>query len=467
MLHAAGLSGSCIRRQDSARSLAAFAAAAAAAAAAMSSDLGSGELGDGGMSLLSIFATWGVPFALSLAAATYSLSRMGWSPMRLDGLLATSSMSNLQYARAAPAAVLLYRLLCLLPLVFLVMLGTDLVRQEPNRTSLGVCVLLVGPSLLLLGWAGLRAASCRWHVPKPLLAAAIVGGVGLLAAQLALAFVASTTFFSFSWIFLGLNSVPIALVAEIGFDANAPPLLSLRAAMHGRAANQNQDSLRQSLPTSQPIADASATGLSGKASAVHSPDGHLARADERPVLQLENSGVGRCLRRRLLIVAGASYLVIIIAYAGAGVASRDVAQYAAAATAACVVVFDGLAFALRLQGAVSSAPTLLLLCVAQRAILCFYGASYIDEGEAHAAPATTPTPVPGIPLHVTPPVGTPPPGIPSVSPGGRLLRQRLLRRAPPCAGAVVLRATQCPRQVPRRGGTSRHGARAAGWCSPA
>ena len=118
----------------------------------MSSDLGSGELGDGGMSLLSIFATWGVPFALSLAAATYSLSRMGWSPMRLDGLLATSSMSNLQYARAAPAAVLLYRLLCLLPLVFLVMLGTDLVRQEPNRTSLGVCVLLVGPSLLLLGW---------------------------------------------------------------------------------------------------------------------------------------------------------------------------------------------------------------------------------------------------------------------------------------------------------------------------
>ena len=419
----------------------------------MSSDLGSGELGDGGMSLLSIFATWGVPFALSLAAATYSLSRMGWSPMRLDGLLATSSMSNLQYARAAPAAVLLYRLLCLLPLVFLVMLGTDLVRQEPNRTSLGVCVLLVGPSLLLLGWAGLRAASCRWHVPKPLLAAAIVGGVGLLAAQLALAFVASTTFFSFSWIFLGLSAVPIALVAEIGFDANAPPLLSLRAAMHGTGR--------------WPIADASATGLSGKASAVHSPDGHLARADERPVLQWENSGAGRSLRRRLLIVAGASYLVIIIAYAGAGVASRDVAQYAAAATAACVVVFDGLAFALRLQGAVSSAPTLLLLCVAQRAILCFYGASYIDEGEAHAAPATTPTPVPGIPLHVTPPVGTPPPGIPSVSPGGRLLRQRLLRRAPPCAGAVVLRATQCPRQVPRRGGTSRHGARAAGWCSPA
>ena len=360
----------------------------------MSSDLGSGELGDGGMSLLSIFATWGVPFALSLAAATYSLSRMGWSPMRLDGLLATSSMSNLQYARAAPAAVLLYWLLCLLPLVFLVMLGTDLVRQEPNRTSLGVCVLLVGPSLLLLGWAGLRAASCRWHVPKPLLAAAIVGGVGLLAAQLALAFVASTTFFSFSWIFLGLSAVPIALVAEIGFDANAPPLLSLRAAMHGKKI---QDSLRQSLPTSQPIADASATGLSGKASAVHSPDGHLARADERPVLQLENSGVGHSLRRRLLIVAGASYLVIIIAYAGAGVASRDVAQYAAAATAACVVVFDGLAFALRLQGAVSSAPTLLLLCVAQRAILCFYGASYIDEGEAHAAPATTPTPLPGIP----------------------------------------------------------------------
>ena len=39
----------------------------------MSSDLGSGEMGDGGMSLLSIFATWGVPFALSLAAATYSL----------------------------------------------------------------------------------------------------------------------------------------------------------------------------------------------------------------------------------------------------------------------------------------------------------------------------------------------------------------------------------------------------------
>ena len=360
----------------------------------MSSDLGSGELGDGGMSLLSIFATWGVPFALSLAAATYSLSRMGWSPMRLDGLLATSSMSNLQYARAAPAAVLLYWLLCLLPLVFLVMLGTDLVRQEPNRTSLGVCVLLVGPSLLLLGWAGLRAASCRWHVPKPLLAAAIVGGVGLLAAQLALAFVASTTFFSFSWIFLGLSAVPIALVAEIGFDANAPPLLSLRAAMHGKKI---QDSLRQSLPTSQPIADASATGLSGKASAVHSPDGHLARADERPVLQLENSGVGRSLRRRLLIVAGASYLVIIIAYAGAGVASRDVAQYAAAATAACVVVFDGLAFALRLQGAVSSAPTLLLLCVAQRAILCFYGASYIDEGEARSPPAAAPTPFPGIP----------------------------------------------------------------------
>ena len=351
----------------------------------MSSDLGSGELGDGGMSLLSIFATWGVPFALSLAAATYSLSRMGWSPMRLDGLLATSSMSHLQYARAAPAAVLLYRLLCLLPLVFLVMLGTDLVCQEPNRTSLGVCVLLVGPSLLLLGWAGLRAASCRWHVPKPLLAAAIVGGVGLLAAQLALAFVASTTFFSFSWIFLGLSAVPIALVAEIGFDANAPPLLSLRAAMHGRAANQNQNSLRQS----QPIADASSTGLSGEASAVHSPDGHLARADERPVLQLENSGAGRSLRRRLLIVAGASYLVIIV-YAGPGVAGR---QYAAAATAACVVVFDGLAFALRLQGAVSSAPTLLLLCVAQRAILCFYGASYIDEGEAHAAPATTPTPL--------------------------------------------------------------------------
>ena len=402
----------------------------------MSRDLGSGELGDGGMSLLSIFATWGVPFALSLAAATYSLSRMGWSPMRLDGLLATSSMSHLQYARAAPAAVLLYRLLCLLPLVFLVMLGTDLVCQEPNRTSLGVCVLLVGPSLLLLGWAGLRAASCRWHVPKPLLAAAIVGGVGLLAAQLALAFVASTTFFSFSWIFLGLSAVPIALVAEIGFDANAPPLLSLRAAMHGRAANQNQNSLRQS----QPIADASSTGLSGEASAVHSPDGHLARADERPVLQLENSGAGRSLRRRLLIVAGASYLVIIIAYAGAGVASRDVAQHAAAATAACVVVFDGLAFALRLQGAVSSAPTLLLLCVAQRAILCFYGASYIDEGEAHAAPATTPTPLSGIP-----------PRDPSRRYAATRPPVRVARRSSSSSTAAALRTALCG-----SGGSARH-----------
>lgn len=349
------------------------------------------------MSLLSIFATWGVPFALSLAATTYSLSCMGWSPMRLDGLLATSSLNDLQYARAAPAAVLLYRLVCLSPLVFLVMLGTDLVNREPNATSLGVCVLLVGPSLLLLGWAGLRAASCRWHVSKPLLAAAVVGGTGLLAAQLALALVASTTFFSFSSIFLGLSAVPIALVAEIGFDANEPPLLSLRAAMHDRAATQKKRLLGQSLPTSQPVADASATSPSGEAAAEDSPDGQSARDDERPVLQLENAGVGRSLRRRLLIVAGASYLVIITAYAGAGVASRDVAPYAAAATAACVVVFDALAFALRLQGTVSTAPSLLLLCAVQRTILCFYGASYIDEGEARAPPAALPTPFPGIP----------------------------------------------------------------------
>ena len=59
---------------------------------------------------------------------------------------------------------------------------------------------------------------------------------------------------------------------------------------------------------------------------MHSPDGHLARADERPVLQLENSGAGRSLRRRLLIVAGASYLVIIIAYAGAGLVAGSQAQ---------------------------------------------------------------------------------------------------------------------------------------------
>ena len=52
----------------------------------------------------------------------------------------------------------------------------------------------------------------------------------------------------------------------------------------------------------------------------------------------------------------------MIAYAGVGAVRRDVAPYAAAAAAACVLVFDGLAFALCFQGAIRGPLALVLLC---------------------------------------------------------------------------------------------------------
>ena len=182
-------------------------------------------------SMLPVVITWGLPFAVTLGAVSFSLSLTGWSPLRLEAILAKkTSISDVQYQQIAPAAVLIYRLACLSPMAFLALLGWDLMANIDSALLLGACILLVGPSLLLLGWAALRARFCQWRCSYPLIIAAAVGGAGLLAAQLIFALVPSTPFFSFSIVFLGLSALPIAFAAEVGFDRAQPPLLSLRAA---------------------------------------------------------------------------------------------------------------------------------------------------------------------------------------------------------------------------------------------
>ena len=187
--------------------------------------------------LLPIFLTWGLPFGVSLAAVSYSLSCTGWSTLRLEAILATSKLSDVRYTQIAPAAVFVYRITCLSPLTFLVLLGVDIIRKFQGSTTLGACILLVGPSLLLLGWAWLRSRFCKWHVSWWVLVAATVGAAGLLAAQLAFAIVPSTPFLSFSAVFLGLSAMPIVFISELGIEpGRAPLLLSLRAVSDKEAA---------------------------------------------------------------------------------------------------------------------------------------------------------------------------------------------------------------------------------------
>ena len=279
--------------------------------------------------LLPIFLTWGLPFGVSLAAVSYSLSCTGWSTLRLEAILATSKLSDVRYTQIAPAAVFVYRITCLSPLTFLVLLGVDIMRKFQGSTTLGACILLVGPSLLLLGWAALRSRFCKWHVSWWVLVAATVGAAGLLAAQLAFAIVPSTPFLSFSAVFLGLSAMPIVFISELGIEpGRAPLLLSLRAVSDKEAA--------------------------------------LVPIDWQ----------------RLVSTGFAAYMIITAAYVGVGAMRQDVAPYAAGAAAACVLVFDVLALALHFQGAIRGARGLVLLCSIQRLVFVAFGPNYIDEGEA-------------------------------------------------------------------------------------
>ena len=79
--------------------------------------------------MMPIVVSWAVPLSLTLSVVTLALSRTGFSPQRFEALLAKSSLSELHYARAAPAMIALYRLVCLSPLVFLAALGADIIRK--------------------------------------------------------------------------------------------------------------------------------------------------------------------------------------------------------------------------------------------------------------------------------------------------------------------------------------------------
>lgn len=297
--------------------------------------------------LLPIVLAYGVPFVVALTVVTFTLSSNGWSPSRLEATLAKSELSDSQYAWIAPTAVLLYHLLCSLPLVSLALMGVAIITSRSYM--IGTCILLVGPSLLLLSWAAMRAKFCEWRISWGPIVAASTGAAGLLAAQLAFATVASTPFLSFSAVFLGLSAIPIALAGELSVYPGQPPLLSLRAiAALGSSKVADFGKMGEVSP------------ISGNSpAAVHPID-----------------------QRRLLQIAGATYLTIMAAYAGVGAIRQDVAPYAAAAAAACVLVFDALAFALYLQGAVRGKSALIILCAVQRLIFVAFGPMYIDEGEA-------------------------------------------------------------------------------------
>ena len=296
--------------------------------------------------MMPIVVSWAVPLSLTLSVVTLALSRTGFSPQRFEALLAKSSLSELHYARAALAVVALYRLMCLSPLVFLAALGADIIRKVEGGGQLGTCILLVGPSLLLLLWAGLRAKCCAWHLSWWPVAAAMTGAMGLLAAQLTFAIAPSTPFLSFSAVFLGLSALPVALMGELGIGPEAVPLLSL-GAVAGFGV--------------PPAVEARNTEIRLPGSAAAAPPIH---------------------RQRVALMAGAAYITITAAYALVGILRRDVAPYAAAAAAACVLVFDALAIVLHLQGAIRGGAPLLLLCATQRLVFVAFGPDYIDEGEA-------------------------------------------------------------------------------------
>lgn len=129
-----------------------------------------------------IFLMWGLPAALTTVLLSLALSRIGWNIDRAESLLAESNVSDKFYARFVPLAMLLLRIMTVVPLGFLAMLGIDLHRQ-PEYSTLGICLLIVGPSLLLLTWALLRARHMRWGGGLNVKVATVIGLFGLLTAQ--------------------------------------------------------------------------------------------------------------------------------------------------------------------------------------------------------------------------------------------------------------------------------------------
>ena len=304
---------------------------------------------EAGLALLPIVLTYGSPAAVSATGLALMLYFVGWSVSRVESVLARSShISNKSYARFVPFFMVLIRLACLVPLGLLVMLGYS-IYNEPNEASLGVCVLMVGPSLLLLAWSMLRARHMRWSRTDPaVIIAAVLGLLGLLAAQFLLALDASTPFFSFSCVFLGLSALPVILIGALNLPVGAPPLLLLEAFSLSPAAS----------------ADVAAAPTAAQASTT---DGAPPPSIRKPLW---------------MAMAFTTYALITGAYAGVGFLRRDVAPYAAAAAAACVLLFDCLALVLRRRGAVPSAAALAALCGGQRLVIVAFGPDYIDEGEA-------------------------------------------------------------------------------------
>lgn len=275
------------------------------------------------------------------------------------------------------------RITCLAPVGTLVLMALEL--HADYATTIATALSLTGPGILLLGWALLRGRHMHWHASVLTLTVGVAGMALLVGAEVAMVLLASTSFFSFSAVFLGLSSLPLALIGAIGIVRDAPPILYLHAVLRspafaiasGDAASRPEGaSPAPALPAGCSTAAGSAANTAAAAAGTAVPSTALTMANAKSL------AVRHAQRRRWLLAASLSYAMIMAAYAGVGAVRRDVAPYAAAAASACVLLYDALALALMRRGAIRANWMLIALCGSQRLILIALGPNYIDEAEA-------------------------------------------------------------------------------------
>lgn len=339
---------------------------------------------------LNIFLIWGLPAALTIVLLGLALSRVGWDIGRTESLLAESKLSDKSYARLVPLAMLLLRILMAAPPAFFILLGTSL-YQRPGHSTLGICILIVGPSIMLLVWALLRARYMCWNGGLNVKVATTIGLLGLLMAQLLFAVQRTTTFFSFSCAFLGLSAVPVIVVGSLNLEAMSDPMLSLRSLAENVGLSVSSKDLvtrklRYGEGPQPAITLAKWLGGAGAAYAIimgaYAGIGFALPKALPGAQQIFASQPDSSPGDDLLTGFNGTGSVNGTASGGEGEPISAVPPYAAAVAAACIILFDALALALRHRGAISTAASLALLCGGQRLIITGYGHDYIDEGEA-------------------------------------------------------------------------------------
>ena len=166
----------------------------------------------------------GVPLFVVVAAAIAVLSHadVGWSIGRLEVWWASRGVSDQLYAQHRRLAMVVLRMLCILPPALSLLLGVA--ATVFMGSDFGLAGLTLLPALTLGGWAASRARHIRWQLTPRVRIGGCSALVLLLGGQLAIALSPTADYLIRATVLLALSMMPLSAASLL---LASGPLLGL------------------------------------------------------------------------------------------------------------------------------------------------------------------------------------------------------------------------------------------------